>query len=300
MLDDFLVRAVLGGIGVAAIAGPLGCFVVWRRMAYFGNALAHSALLGVGLGALLALDLTVSTVAICLLLAVSLVLLELRRSLATDTILGILAHASLALGLIVLSFMETLRVDLMAYLFGDVLSVTRSDLAWIWGGGALVLGALFAMWSWLLRVTLDEELATAEGVPTRPVRVAFMLFMALAVAIGMKIVGILLIVALLVIPPAVARQFARTPEQMAGLAALAGALSVLGGLGASAHLGHAGRTFDRGRRDGAVPGEPRRPRAARPSRRRTAPDQRHAAGVVPRLCATADRAPAPGQLKSLI
>jgi zinc transport system permease protein len=233
MLDDFLVRAVLGGIGVAAIAGPLGCFVVWRRMAYFGNALAHSALLGVGLGALLALDLTLSTVAVCLLLAASLVLLELRHSLATDTILGILAHASLALGLIVLSFMETLRVDLMAYLFGDVLSVTRSDLAWIWGGGVLVLGALFAMWSWLLRVTLDEELATAEGVPTRPVRVAFMLFMALAVAIGMKIVGILLIVALLVIPPAIARQFARTPEQMAGLAALAGALSVLGGIGVS-------------------------------------------------------------------
>jgi zinc transport system permease protein len=233
MLDDFLVRAVVGGIGVAAIAGPLGCFVAWRRMAYFGNALAHSALLGVGAGALLALDLTVSTVAICLLLAASLVLLELRRSLATDTILGILAHASLALGLIVLSFIETMRVDLLAYLFGDVLAVTRTDLAWIWGGGALVLGALFAMWSWLLRVTLDEELATAEGVPTRPVRLAFMLLMALAVAIGMKIVGILLIVALVVIPPAAARQFARTPEQMAALAVLAGALAVLGGLGAS-------------------------------------------------------------------
>ena len=233
MLDDFLVRAVVGGIGVAAIAGPLGCFVVWRRMAYFGNALAHSALLGVGVGALLALDLTVSTVAICLLLAASLVLLELRRGLATDTILGILAHASLALGLIALSFMETLRVDLMAYLFGDVLAVTRGDLAWIWGGGALVLCALLGMWSWLLRITLDEELATAEGVPTRAVRLAFMLLMALAVAIGMKIVGILLIVALLVIPPAAARQFARTPEQMAGLAVLAGALAVLGGLGSS-------------------------------------------------------------------
>ena len=233
MLDDFLARALLGGIGVAAIAGPLGCFVVWRRMAYFGNALAHSALLGVGIGALLALDLTVSTVAICLLLAASLVLLELRRGLATDTVLGILAHASLALGLIVLSFMETLRVDLMAYLFGDVLAVTRGDLAWIWGGGALVLCVLFAMWSWLLRVTLDEELATAEGVPTRAVRLTFMLLMALAVALGMKLVGILLIVALLVIPPAAARQFARTPEQMAGLAVLAGALAVLGGLGAS-------------------------------------------------------------------
>ena len=208
MLDDFLVRAVVGGIGVAAIAGLLGCFVVWRRMAYFGNALAHSALLGVGLGALLAVDLTASTVVVCLLLALSLVLLELSRGLASDTILGILAHASLALGLIALSFMETLRVDLMAYLFGDVLAVTRSDLVWIWGGGALVIGVLLAMWSWLLRVTLDEELASAEGVPTRPARLVFMLLMALAVAIGMKIVGILLIVALLVIPP---RPPARSP-----------------------------------------------------------------------------------------
>jgi zinc transport system permease protein len=129
--------------------------------------------------------------------------------------------------------METLRVDLMAYLFGDVLAVTRRDLVWIWGGGALVIGVLLFMWSWLLRVTLNEELASAEGVPTRPARLTFMLLMALAVAIGMKIVGILLIVALLVIPPAAARQFARTPEQMAGLAVLSGALAVLGGIGAS-------------------------------------------------------------------
>ncbi len=233
MLDDFLIRAILGGIGVAALAGPLGCFVVWRRMAYFGNALAHSALLGVGLGALLSLDLTLATVAVCLLLALLLVLLDQRRGLATDTILGILAHAALALGLVVLAFMEFLRVDLMAYLFGDVLAVTRRDLLWIWGGGALVLGALLALWSSLLRVTLDEELATAEGVPTRAVRLAFMLLMALAVAIGMKIVGILLIVALLVIPPAAARQFARTPEQMAALAVLAGVAAVLAGIGGS-------------------------------------------------------------------
>jgi zinc transport system permease protein len=233
MLDEFLIRAILGGVGVAAIAGPLGCFVVWRRMAYFGNALAHSALLGVGLGALLALDLTATTVGVCLLLAVTLALLELRRGLGTDTILGILAHAALALGLVVLAFQETLRVDLMAYLFGDVLAVTRRDLVWIWGGGALVLGALLALWSWLLRVTLDEELASAEGVPARAVRLAFMLLMALTVAIGMKIVGILLVVALLVIPPAAARQFARTPEQMAAMAVLAGALAVLGGIGGS-------------------------------------------------------------------
>ena len=233
MLDDFLIRAVLGGVGVATIAGPLGCFVVWRRMAYFGNALAHSALLGIGLGALLALDLTVATIAVCLLLALLLALLDQRRGLATDTILGILAHAALALGLVVVAFLETLRVDLMAYLFGDVLAVTRRDLVWIWGGGALVLGALLGMWSQLLQVTLDEELAAAEGIAAGAVRGAFMVLMALAVAIGMKIVGILLIVALLVIPPATARQLARTPEQMAGLAVAAGILAVFGGLGAS-------------------------------------------------------------------
>lgn len=233
MLDDFVVRAIVGGIGVAAVAGPLGCFVVWRRMAFFGGALAHSALLGVALGALLAVDLTVATVAVCLVLAAFLVLLERQRALATDTILGILAHASLALGLVALSFMETLRVDLMAYLFGDVLAVTRLDLAWIWGGGVVILGALMVLWSGLLRVTLDEELATAEGVPVQAVRLAFMLLMALAVAIGMKIVGILLVVSMLVIPPATARQFARTPEQMAAIAVLTGALAVLAGVGGS-------------------------------------------------------------------
>ena len=233
MLDDFILRAIVGGIGVAALAGPLGCFVVWRRMAFFGSALAHSALLGVGLGALLAIDLNVATTAVCLLFAVVLVLLERQPALSTDTILGILAHVALALGLVVLSFMEWLRVDLMAYLFGDVLAVTRRDLLWIYGGGLVVLAVLLRLWPGLLSVTLNEELAQAEGVDVGWVRSGFMLVMALAVAIGMKIVGILLIVSLLVIPAAAARQFASTPEQMAILAAALGALAVITGIGAS-------------------------------------------------------------------
>ena len=126
MLDDFLVRAILGGVGVAALAGPLGCFVVWRRMAFFGHALAHSALLGIALGALLAIDLNLATVTVCLVFAIALVLLQRQPALSTDTILGILAHVALALGLVALSFLEWLRVDLMAYLFGDVLAVTKA------------------------------------------------------------------------------------------------------------------------------------------------------------------------------
>jgi zinc transport system permease protein len=233
MLDDFLVRAIIGGIGVATVAGPLGCFVVWRRMAFFGAALAHSALLGVALGALLAIDLNLATVVVCLAFAVALVLLQRQPALSTDTILGLLAHVALALGLVVLSFLEWLRVDLMAYLFGDVLAVTARDLIWIYAGGAVALAVLLWLWSSLLSITLNEELAQAEGVDVGRVQLGFMLVMALAVAIGMKIVGILLIVSLLVIPAAAARQLARTPEQMACLAALLGALAVIMGIGGS-------------------------------------------------------------------
>jgi zinc transport system permease protein len=233
MLDDFLIRAALGGIGVALVAGPLGCFVVWRRMAFFGGALAHSALLGVGIGAILALDLTLATLTVCLAIALLLALFQEQRALADDTVLGILAHSALALGLIVVGFAGTVRIDLMSYLFGDLLAVGRSDLLWIFGGGAIVLLALVRLWPGLLRATLNEELARAEGVPVRAVRTSFMLLMAASVAIGMKIVGVLLVVALLVIPPAAARPFARTPEQMAVIASLIGSGSIVLGLLAS-------------------------------------------------------------------
>ncbi len=233
MLDDFLFRAVLGGIGVAIVAGPLGCFIVWRRMAYFGASLAHSALLGVALGILLGIDLTIGIAAASICLALLLVVLQQQHQLPTDSLLGILAHAGLALGLIVLSFFEALRVDLLAYLFGDVLAVTVSDLAWIYGGGALALAALFAIWRPLLAMTLHEELARAEGVPVVAVRLILMLTIAIVIAISMKIVGILLIVSLLIIPPATARAFSRTPEQMALFAVVAGILAVVAGIGSS-------------------------------------------------------------------
>jgi len=233
MLDDFLWRAFIGGLGVVVVAGPLGCFVVWRRMAYFGDTLAHSALLGVALGFLLGIDLTVGIAATCVVLAVLLVLLQQQRRLATDTLLGLLSHASLAIGLVAISFLESLRVDLLSYLFGDMLAVGRADLAWIYAAAVLALAILALLWRPLLAMTIHEELAEAEGVPVVWVRLAFMLVIALVIAIAMKIVGILLITSLLIIPAATARQFARSPEQMALLAVLVGALAVAGGLAGS-------------------------------------------------------------------
>ena len=232
-MDDFVIRALIAGGGIALLAGPLGSFVVWRRMAYFGDTLAHSALLGVTLGFLLGVNPMVGVMAVCVALALALVALQRRRTLAADTLLGILSHGSLSLGLVALAFLETLRVDLMAYLFGDILSVTDGDLMAIYGGGAVALTGLALLWRRLLAVTVDEDLARVEGMPVDALRLAFMLLIALVIAIAMKIVGILLITSLLIIPAAAARRFARTPEGMAALASVLGVVAVAAGLLAS-------------------------------------------------------------------
>ena len=234
LLDDFLVRALLAGLGVALVAGPLGAFVVWRRMAFFGSTLAHSSLMGVALGLLLDWNPIVGVVILCLIVAVALAIVRTHSRLADDTLLGIVAHGTLAMGLVAVAFLETVRFDLMGYLFGDILAVTASELLWIYGGGIAVLAVLIAIWRPLLAITVHEELALAEGVRVRETNLAFMLLMALVVAVAMKIVGILLVVALLIIPAAAARPLSRTPEQMAGVATLLGMVSVAAGLAGSA------------------------------------------------------------------
>ncbi|MCW9032693.1 MAG: metal ABC transporter permease [Rhodospirillales bacterium] len=232
-MDDFLIRALVGGLGVALIASPFGCFIVWRRMAYFGDTLAHSALLGVALGFLLGIDLTIGIIAVSFTVAVLLGFLQRNRQLASDTLLGILSHGSLAMGLVVLAFLSDLRVDLMSYLFGDILAITLTDIYWIYGGGACVLLGLAFIWKPLLSMTVHEELAHVEGVPVERVRLGLMLLIALVIATAMKAVGILLVTSLLIIPAAAARYFAKTPEQMAVIASGIGCMAVAFGLGGS-------------------------------------------------------------------
>ncbi|PIE25142.1 MAG: zinc ABC transporter permease [Neptuniibacter caesariensis] len=233
-MPDFLLYALLGGLGVAAVAGPLGSFVVWRRMAYFGDTLSHSALLGISVGFLLDINLNLAVVFCCVGLALLLVAMQRQRLVATDTLLGIMAHSALSLGLVAVSILE-IRVDLMSYLFGDLLAVTTTDLYWIYGGGLLVLLLLKLLWGPLLAITISEELAHVEGVNVAWTRLALMLLIAVVIAIAMKIVGLLLITSLLIIPAAAARRLAQTPEQMAVGSGLAGCLSVAGGLALSWH-----------------------------------------------------------------
>ena len=214
----------------AAAAGPLGAFVVWGRMAYFGEALAHSAILGVALGLAVGLDPTWPVLIVAAIVALLLSALQQGRGLSTDTLLGIVAQGTLALGLVVLAFLRNVRVDLLGYLFGDVLAVTPEDIVFIWGAAVLAIAVLMRIWRPLLSALVHAELAQVEGVAVGRVRVAFMLLIALLVAIALKIVGLLPITALLIIPAATARAFSRTPENMALIAAAIGALSVFLGL----------------------------------------------------------------------
>lgn len=230
MFDDFFVRALVAGIGIALVAGPLGCFVVWRRLAYFGDTLAHSAVLGVSLAIFFEINIIASVFLVAVLISVLLLFLQKKGGLASDALLGLMSHSALALGLVAIAFMTWVRIDLNALLFGDILSVSKSDMMIVWIGGAIVMIVLIFIWRQLFAATVNEELAQAEGMNPDRANLIFMVLMALIIAISMKIVGVLLITALLIIPAATARRVSSSPEQMAILSALIGVLAVLGGL----------------------------------------------------------------------
>ncbi|ATG37742.1 MULTISPECIES: iron chelate uptake ABC transporter family permease subunit [Phaeobacter] len=229
ILDSFLIRAALAGVGVAIAAAPLGCFVVWRRMAYFGDATAHASILGIALALSFDTSIFVGVLAMALIMATVVSTLS-GRGYAVDTLLGVLAHSSLAFGLVAVSFLQGVRLDLMAYLFGDILAVNANDLMVIWGGAVLVVGLLWWRWSALLTATLNPDLAHAAGIDPRREQLVLTLALAVVVAVAIKVVGVLLIAALLIIPAATARPFAATPERMTIIAAVTGAASALGGL----------------------------------------------------------------------
>lgn len=226
----YLLPAFAGGIGVATVAGPLGSLMVWRRLAYFGDTLSHSGLLGITLALALHINITLGVCAVALFVALALLGLQSRLKVASDTLLGLLSHTTLALGLLVLAAMDEIRVDVLGFLYGDILTMTWHDVMLIYAGGIVVFLLLATLWQSLLRITVDPELAQAEGVNVASVQTRYMLLLAIIVAISIKIVGVLLITALLVIPATAARPCAKSPEGMAGGASLIGILAVIIGV----------------------------------------------------------------------
>ncbi len=233
MLDDFLIRALIAGIGIALVAGPLGCFVVWRRLSFFGDTLAHSALLGVLLSISFNINISITIFVVSSLVALLLLRLEKTTYLAGDSLLGLISHSSLAIGLLILGFLSSIRFDIMGILFGDILSVNTNDLLVIWIGGALILFVLWFIWKPLFASTVNYDLAEAEGMKPERVNAIFTILLAALIAISIKMVGILLITGLLIIPTAMARNLSNNPRQMVILSIVGGLLSVFIGLYAS-------------------------------------------------------------------
>ena len=234
-LDDFLVRAALAGLGVAVAAGPLGCFMVWRRMAFLGDATAHAAILGVAFALATSLPVYLGVLLVAFAMAGALTVLD-RRRVGPDATLAVLAHSALGAGLFAVALMQGVRVDLNAFLFGDLLAVSTADLALIWGGAALVCGALVWRWTALLTATLNDDLARAAGLDPRREQAVLTIATALVIAAGIKVVGALLITALLIIPPTTARAVSGSPERMAVASILIGSLATLLGLWLSLRL----------------------------------------------------------------
>jgi zinc transport system permease protein len=230
MFDDFLFRAFVAGIGLAIITGPLGCFIVWRRLSYFGDTLAHSALLGVVIAYALSFNIVLSVFIISGVISLSLLYLQKKTFLPNDALLGLLAHSVLAIGLVLLGILSFIRIDLMGLLFGDILSVNLNDLLIVWIGGAVVLGSLILIWRPLFAGTVNLELAKAEGLNSELANTIFTLLIAGVIAISIKIVGILLITGLLIIPASASRNLSSTPIQMAIIASIIGVISVALGL----------------------------------------------------------------------
>ena len=230
MFEDFLFRALIAGVGIALVTGPLGCFVVWRRLSFFGDTLAHSALLGVILSVSFDINISLSVFVVSSLVALLLLKLQNTTNLASDSLLGLLSHSSLAIGLVVLGFLSFIRFDIMGVLFGDILSVSVNDLLIIWIGGATILVVLWRIWKPLFAATVNYELAEAEGMQPDRINVIFTILLAALIAISIKMVGLLLITGMLIIPTAMARNLSNNPKQMVIFSIIGGLLSVFIGL----------------------------------------------------------------------
>lgn len=230
---DFIVRALIVGILIALVAGPLGSVMVWRKMAYFGEMLAHATLLGASISFWFQIHLYIGLLLTCLMVCVLYTYLSRQRGIANDALLGLLAHALLAVGLIVATQLPNTRIDMMSFLFGDILAVDAIDMMWVFAVLALNFITLYFLWGPLVDVTLHEELAAVEGVSVAKTQWQYLLLMAAVFAVSMKLIGVLLITALLIIPASAARQISRSPEQMAVMASGMGALSVFLGIMAS-------------------------------------------------------------------
>ena len=232
-LDDFLVRSVIAGLIMVVIAAPMGCLMVWQRLAFLSDTLGHAAVMGVGLGLLLEVTPVFGVLAVALLIVFSLNRVNSFNSALSETTLAIISHTGLAGGIILVGLLPAQSVNLEAILFGDLLATTSADLTRLLITTVVLLLLLLHHWRSFVAVSVSREIAQAEGIEVRKVQFLMYIMIALLVAVMMKVMGVLLIAAMLVIPTTSARLFSRSPEQMVAVSALYGLGALVGGISSS-------------------------------------------------------------------
>lgn len=228
-MHEFIVKALLTGIGISIVSGPIGSLMVWQRMAYFGDTLAHATLLGVSIAMLLHINIYYGLIGTSCLIAVILTITN-NKNFTNDTTLSILSNLILAIGLIIATTIKNFRLDLLNYLYGDILSVTSSDLCWILGMVIIVIGSLLIYWEKLVLITINQQIAIAEGVAYNKIRWILIILISLIFAVSVRLVGVLLINSLLIIPCCLAKSLAKSPTQMAFLGSIYGCLAIILGI----------------------------------------------------------------------
>ncbi|NRA41942.1 MAG: metal ABC transporter permease [Pseudomonadales bacterium] len=235
MIIELIYPSLIITACIALSAGLLSCFVVWRRMAFYADALSHSAILGTSVALLVAVHPLYGLMLYGLIVALALSHFSQKLQLSSDTFLAIISQTSLALGLLALSALPQ-QYSIEALLFGDILAASKAD---IWPAAVLSL-AILAITIYhrqaLVRLCLDEELAKTEGVNTQVMNALLMLMLVALIALAIQLLGVLLVSTLLLMPAATARSFARSPGMMLALSPIIAILACALGLSISIYF----------------------------------------------------------------
>lgn len=232
----FIGQGVIALLVLSFLTAPMGCFLIWRRMSFFGATLAHSALLGAVIGLLLGVGVFVGVMGFTALLACLLTWWLQNQRLANDTVLAMIAHLTLAIGVVAISLMDNLRIDLMAYLFGDVLSISRPVFYQIVAVCIVSAIALRVFWRGFVNLAVQPDIAQVEGYRTTVLSFCFVLFLSITISVGMVTVGALLIVSMLIIPAATARLIANQLKTMVFAAWIFTVISIISGMVAAYYV----------------------------------------------------------------
>jgi len=226
----FMQRAFVAGIAMALFAGIISVFVVLRRVSFLGSGISHAAFGGVAIGFFAGINPLLTAFLYCIAVSFAIEIISTRGRLAEDTAIGIFFSASMAMGVMLISLSKSYTVDLFGYLFGSILAISSEEAYMAVVLAAMVVGIFFIIMRDLLFITFNEELAVVNGLPVRLIKSVFLVSIAIAIVIGIKIVGIILISALFVIPGAAAKLLTQRFYSMIAISSVIAVAATASGL----------------------------------------------------------------------